>query len=304
VESIINECFAIKPQTKAEAINQLKNDIPQAKQNQERIILIPGNLDIRHNKRHLSRKANELYQQNKHKLLDAEKIEIQGCSFGGLNTFVFLAAISRDNVDGQKILDKITNIHLIDPLPNIGQSRIGKCSAACLWIVKVVTCNWGKSPSIRKYIETIEKNDCKLNNATVHYYQADNDKMINHTPFHMAKTKARFGDIVKECNNYHYRGKHATLNTEITKNGIKIDDKVLIQPKLRQEEFEIGGKQRFEQMFEELQQNNSLQLDVDAMSDVDEGEHKINIMCMKRDFNDNMESGVKKIFAQYQLEIL
>ena len=220
--------------------------------------------------------------KNKQKLLDAKTIEIQGKSFGGLNTFAFLAAISKDKGDGQKILDKITNIYLIDPLPNTGQSRIGKWKAAGLWIAKAFTCNWGKSPSVRKYLETIKKNGCTLPNATVHHYQADNDKIINHTPFHTAKTKARFNDIVKEFNKHHYKGKHIELDTIIIENGIKVDEKALIKPKEVQctrhnnkDEFEIGGNERFQQMYVKLQQNNSSQLDVSEMSDVGECEHQI-----------------------------
>ena len=102
----------------------------------ENTIAVPGKLDLRYNKRHLSRKANELYQQNRKKLLDA-------------------------------------------------------------------------------------------------------------------KTKARFSDIVKECNNHHYKGKHIELDTTITENGIKVDEKALIKPKEVQlikhkDEFEIGGNERFQ----------------------------------------------------------
>jgi|GEM_PF-6724034 len=185
-------------------------------------IVVPGTMDIRLSKNALQRKAHDIYLKNKDKLINAKTIEIQGASFGGLNAFAFLAAISSDTKDGQNILNKITNIDLINPLPNIGQSRIGKLPAAGLWIAKAFTGNWGRTPSIKKYIQTIAQNRCRLENADVMHYYANNDSIINHTKEYNATMKERFKPMCKDYEHKEYNGGHndkpIRMNIERLKN--------------------------------------------------------------------------------------
>jgi hypothetical protein len=243
-------------------------------------IVVPGNCDILDNEHDLSGKADALYQRNKAKLLDAKTIEIVGRSFGGLNTFAFLVAISRDTTCGQEILNKITNIRLIDPLPNIGQSRIGTVQATALWTAKAFawaynsfSLNYAFSPSIRKYLATIAQNGCTLPNAHVDLYQANNDTVVKNTEDYNKLIKARLGEIVKSCNQHSYAGTHLSLRTVTGPYGIEVynEDKQLLKPQvnLQQDLSDADIRSEYEPLQTPPQHNPSL-LNVNNMSDDDD----------------------------------
>jgi len=119
----------------------------------------------------------------KKKLLEAGEINIPFAhSFGGLKAWAYLAAIARDEANGQSILNKIKNINLFHPLPSSEAKNIKEYFGN--WFIGSLELmfKFHKRPSIIDYIEDIKKEDCKLPNAIVVHRYAELDDMVQNDP--------------------------------------------------------------------------------------------------------------------------
>lgn len=162
-------------------------------------ISIPGSYKILWSKKTLDAKAEKYYyQQHKQKLLDAKEINIDAFSFGTLNCFAFLAAISRDQQNGQAILNKIKKIKAVAPLLGEGAQYLSKGSNVLLKIGKFFRVHewFDKNPSVRGYINEINEN-ATFNNKNIQFHIAKKDWIVN-TP---KKKLTEIKNIIENKNN-------------------------------------------------------------------------------------------------------